>query len=152
MKKNARHTKILELIEKYEIDTQQTLTDKLLEEGFSVTQTTVSRDIRALKLIKGMTKRGTYKYVLPQAKRDNVTPTGQSAIYDSVLSVVSAQNLVVVRTLSGMANAMAVCIDSIDHENSLGSIAGDDTILIITQSNETATILAEELKTLFGKK
>lgn len=152
MKKNARHTKILELIEKYEIDTQQTLTDKLLEEGFSVTQTTVSRDIRALKLIKGMTKRGTYKYVLPQTKRDNATPTGQSAIYDSVLSVVSAQNLVVVRTLSGMANAMAVCIDSIDHENSLGSIAGDDTILIITQSNETATILAEELKTLFGKK
>lgn len=151
MKKNARHTKILELIEKYEIDTQQTLTDKLLEEGFSVTQTTVSRDIRALKLIKGMTKRGTYKYVLPQTRRDNVAPTGQSAIYDSVLSVVSAQNLVVVRTMSGMANAMAVCIDSIEHEKSLGSIAGDDTILIITQSNESATILAEELKSLFGK-
>ncbi len=151
MKKNARHTKILELIEKYEIDTQQTLTDKLIEEGFSVTQTTVSRDIRALKLIKGMTKRGTYKYVLPQSRRDNVAPTGNSAIYDSVLSVVCAQNLVVVRTLSGMANAMAVCIDSIEHEKSLGSIAGDDTILIIAQSNESAAILARELQTLFGK-
>ena len=151
MKKNARHTRILELIEEYEIDTQQTLTDKLIEDGFSVTQTTVSRDIRALKLIKGMTKRGTYKYVLPQTRRENVAPTGNSAIYDSVLSVVSAQNLVVVRTLSGMANAMAVCIDSIDHEKSLGSIAGDDTILIITQNNESAIALVDELKTIFGK-
>ena len=151
MKKNARHTKILELIEKYEIDTQQTLTDKLLEEGFSVTQTTVSRDIRALKLIKGMTKRGTYKYVLPEVRRELLTPTGNSAIYDSVLSVASAQNLVVVRTLSGMANAMAVCIDSIDHEKSLGSIAGDDTILIITPNNESASILAQELQVIFGK-
>ena len=151
MKKNARHTKILELIEKYEIDTQQTLTDKLLEEGFSVTQTTVSRDIRALKLIKGMTKRGTYKYVLPDVRREYLTPTGNSAIYDSVLSVVCAQNLVVVRTLSGMANAMAVCIDSIDHERSLGSIAGDDTILIISPNNESAAILAQELQNLFGK-
>ena len=68
-----------------------------------------------------------------------------------MLSVVSAQNLVVVRTLSGMANAMAVCIDSIDHEKSLGSIAGDDTILIITQNNESAIALVDELKTN-GKK
>lgn len=151
MKKNARHTKILELIEKYEIDTQQTLTDKLIEEGFAVTQTTVSRDIRALKLVKGMTKRGTYKYVLPETRRENLAPTGKSAIYDSVLSVASAQNLVVVRTLSGMANAMAVCIDSIEHEKSLGSIAGDDTILIITQNNDSAVLLAQELQTIFDK-
>ena len=151
MKKNARHTKILELIEKYEIDTQQTLTEKLLEEGFAVTQTTVSRDIRALKLVKGMSKRGTYKYVQPDIRRETLTPAGNSAIYDSVLSVVCAQNLVVVRTLGGMANAMAVCIDSIDHERSLGSIAGDDTILIITKDNDSAIVLEQELKTLFGK-
>lgn len=151
MKKNDRQAKILELIEKYEIDTQQTLTDMLLEAGFAVTQTTVSRDIRALKLVKGTTGRGTYKYVRSNQKRENMAPRANSAITDSVLSVVCAQNLVVVRTLSGMANAMAVCIDSIDHAQSLGSLAGDDTILIVTKDNADAALLASQLNELFGK-
>ncbi len=148
--KNTRHEKILQLIEQYEIDTQQALVDRLREEGYHVTQTTVSRDIRVLKLMKGMTARGTYKYVLPEKVKEGAPVLG-SAITDSVVSIIAAQNLILVKTHAGMANAVAVCIDGLDHKEMLGSVAGDDTILIVTKDNEDALALSTRMKDAFKK-
>ena len=148
--KNTRHEKILQLIEQYEIDTQQALVDRLREAGYNVTQTTVSRDIRVLKLVKGMTARGTYKYVLPDKVKESAPLLG-AAITDSVVSIVAAQNLILLKTHAGMASAVAVCIDNLDHKEMLGSVAGDDTILIVTKDNADADALAMRMKEAFKK-
>ncbi len=148
--KNARQNKILELIEKYEISTQEALIQRLAECGFESTQTTISRDIRQLKLIKGPTGRGTYKYVAPEAKRSNDAPGHNSALTDAVLKIESAQNIVVIKTMSGMANAIAVCIDSLSIHDIVGSVAGDDTILLVIKTTEKAEQTEFELKKVFG--
>ena len=148
--KNARQHKILELIENYDIDTQATLIEKLGECGFSVTQTTVSRDIRALKLVKGMTGKGTYKYVLPGVSKGNNTPVINSVLTESVISIESAMNLIVVKTYPGMANALAVGIDALNYKNIVGSVAGDDTILLVVKDIESALLVEEKLKEVFG--
>ena len=150
--KNARQKKILELIEKYDIDTQETLIDKLSEVGFSVTQTTVSRDIRELKLVKGMTGKGTYKYIVPGVKRENNAPVLNSALTDSVIKIESAKNIVVIKTFPGMANALAVCVDTLEHPNIVGSVAGDDTILLVVKDDDTAKMVEDKLKSVFGVK
>ena len=149
--KNSRQQKILELISEYDIDTQETLINKLSEAGFNVTQTTVSRDIRQLNLVKGVTAKGTYKYVAPEVRRDNSVPVLNSAITDSVVKIDTACNIVVIKTFPGMANAIAVCIDSLYHEDIVGSVAGDDTVLLIVKTYEIAETLAETLKSTFGK-
>jgi len=151
--KNARQQKILELIEKYDIDTQETLINKLAEIGYNVTQTTVSRDIRQLNLVKGVSSMGTYKYIAPGSHTTaNNIPVLNSAITDSVVKIAPAGNIVVVKTLSGMANALAVCVDSLHHDDIVGSVAGDDTILRVVTDNEAAEALSNELKLAFGKK
>ena len=149
--KNARQQKILELIEKYDIDTQETLINRLKENGYNVTQTTISRDIRQLNLVKGVSAKGEYKYVAPGARRTDSIPVLSSAITDSVIKIAAAGNIVVVRTFSGMANALAVCVDSLHHDDIVGSVAGDDTILLVVNDNEAATNLAAELRVAFGK-
>ncbi len=148
--KNARQQKILELIDKYEIDTQETLIERLREVGYVATQTTISRDIKQLKLVKGLTNRGTYKYIVPEVKSNTGTPVLGSALTDSVTSIVAAENIVVVKTLSGMANALAVCIDSLNEEGIVGSVAGDDTILIVVKNSELAKKLEADLKVTFS--
>ncbi len=148
--KNARQNKILEIIEKEEISTQEALIDKLAEHGFDATQTTISRDIRQLKLVKGPTGRGTYKYVAPMVRRETSAPAHNSALTDSVIKIESAQNIVVVKTHAGMANAIAVCIDSLDVGEIVGSVAGDDTILIVMKSSESAYETEAKLKGVFG--
>jgi transcriptional regulator of arginine metabolism len=148
--KNARQKKILELIEKYDIDTQETLIARLREVGISATQTTLSRDIRELKLVKGMTGRGTYKYIVPGVKRDSNAPVLNSAITEAVTKIEAAGNIVVVKTFAGMANAVAVCVDTLEHPHIVGSVAGDDTILLVIKDIETAKMVEEKLKTVFG--
>lgn len=148
--KNARQNKILELIEEYEISTQEALIQRLAEHGFDSTQTTISRDIRQLRLIKGPTGRGTYKYVAPEVRRGNDAPGHNSALTDAVIKIEMAQNIVVVKTMSGMANAIAVCIDSLKIKDIVGSVAGDDTILLVFKSVEKAAEIEVELKTVFG--
>lgn len=152
--KNLRQQKILELIQEYDIDTQDTLIKKLSESGFAVTQTTISRDIRQLNLVKGITPRGTYKYIVPGVAmaRNNEVPVLNSALTDSVTKIEAAGNIVVVKSYSGMANAIAVCVDSLYHEEIVGSVAGDDTILLVVKSSEAAIVLENELKESFGKK
>ncbi len=149
--KNARQQKILELIESYDIDTQETLIKRLREVGYNVTQTTVSRDIRQLNLVKGVTAVGTYKYVAPQISKTNNVPVLNSAITDSVVKIEAAGNIVVIKTFSGMANAIAVCVDSIHHDDIVGSVAGDDTILLVIKDADCAALLSKELKSTFGK-
>lgn len=147
--KNSRQQKILELIEKYDLDTQDALLVKLREEGFAVTQTTISRDIKSLSLVKGVAENGTYKYVAPEKKEN--APVINSSITDSVISVDTACNIVVVKTFSGMANAIAVCIDAMNYDSIVGSVAGDDTILLVLKSNELADKLSLTLKNKFNK-
>ena len=152
--KNARQQKILEIIEKYDIDTQETLIQRLAEEGYIVTQTTVSRDIRQLNLIKGVSANGTYKYIVPGMVRggEGKAPVLNSAITDAVVRVEAAGHIVVVRTYSGMANAIAVCFDSLNRDDIVGSLAGDDTIFLVVKTSEGALRLEKELKETFGKK
>ena len=148
--KNARQNKILELIDEYEISTQEALIQKLAEHGFDSTQTTISRDIRQLRLIKGPTGRGTYKYVAPEVRRGNNAPGHNSALTDAVLKIEAAQNLIVIKTMAGMANAIAVCVDSLQIKDIVGSVAGDDTILLVFKTNDKADAIEAELKSVFG--
>ena len=149
--KNARQNKILELIEEYEISTQEALIQRLSEHGFESTQTTISRDIRQLRLIKGPTGRGTYKYVAPEVRKGNDAPGHNSALTDAVIKIEAAQNIIVVKTMSGMANAIAVCIDSLQIRDIIGSVAGDDTILLVLKTTEKALAIEGELKGVFGR-
>ncbi len=147
--KNARQQKILELIERYDIDTQEALIAKLKEEGFFATQTTVSRDINQLKLVKAVTADGSYKYTIPNVRRENSAPVMNSVITDAVLMIEAACNIVVVKTLSGMANAVAVCVDSFNHNDIVGSVAGDDTLLLVVRNEEIAKSVEQRLKSTF---
>ena len=152
--KNARQQKILEIIKKYDIDTQEALINRLADEGYIVTQTTVSRDIRQLNLIKGVTANGTYKYIAPGGaiSGGGKAPVLNSAITDAVIRVEAAGHIVVVRTFSGMANAIAVCFDSLHRDDIVGSVAGDDTILLVVKTSEGALRLESELREIFGIK
>ena len=147
--KNVRHQKILELIRAYDIDTQQTLINKLKESGFNVTQTTVSRDINQLKLIKAIKPDGTYKYVRPADNKQHGVAVN-SAISAAVTAIDAARNLVVVKTYPGMANAVGVLVDSIEHDEVLGSVAGDDTILLVLKTDAAASNFEERLRRVCG--
>lgn len=152
--KNARQQKMLEIIELYDVDTQETMITLLNEAGFNVTQTTVSRDIRQLGLVKAISKNGVYKYVAPSVgiRGESSAPVLNSAINDAVIKITPAGNIVVIKTYAGMANAIAVCVDSMYHDKIVGSVAGDDTILLVVYSAEIALNFADELKANFLKK
>ena len=148
--KNSRQKKILELIEKYDIDTQELMIEKLREAGINATQTTISRDIRELKLIKGISPSGVYRYILPSSKKELNAPILNSALTESATEIVAAGNIVVVKTYPGMANAVAVCVDSLEKPHIIGSVAGDDTILLVVKNEEIAKEVEHELKHAFG--
>lgn len=148
--KNSRQKKILELIDKYDIDTQELMIEKLKEAGINATQTTISRDIRELKLIKGISSTGVYKYIFPGSKKENTAPILNSALTESVTDIEAAGNIVVVKTYPGMANALAVCVDSLEKPHIVGSVAGDDTILLVVRNDEVAKDVCLELKEAFG--
>ena len=150
--KNARQQKILELIDAYDIDTQEAMIDRLREAGINATQTTISRDIRELKLVKGMSASGEYKYIRPGSKRETNIPVLNSALTESVIHIEAAGNIVVVKTYPGMANALAVCVDSLEKAHVVGCVAGDDTILLVVRSDEVAHEVAKELKEAFSVK
>ncbi len=147
--KNARQKKILEIIAANDIDTQEALITKLKEEGYPATQTTVSRDINQLKLVKTVTASGTYKYTVSGVHKENIRPAMSSSLNDAVLKIEAAKNIVVVKTLPGMANAVAVCIDSFNHSEIVGSVAGDDTVIIVTFEDAIAKKMQENLKNAF---
>ena len=129
--KTRRHAKILELISERDIDTQDELLRCLRESGFEVTQATVSRDIKELRLVKTLSSEGKYKYSVGQDHTKNVSSKFFSLFADSVLTVDSANNMVVIRCMTGMAQAICAAMDSIQWKSALGTVAGDDTILVI---------------------
>ncbi len=148
--KSQRQQKILEIIEKNDISTQEELICRLSELGFEATQTTISRDIRQLKLVKGLSKGGVYKYILPSAVRESgKRPIFNATISASVISVEAAQNLVVVKTTPGMANAVAICIESLELPYIVGTVAGDDTLLLVLKDNSSAEEVEFKLKASF---
>ena len=147
MKRN-RQEKMLELISRYEIDTQDELIARLRDCGFEVTQATVSRDIRELKISKMMTGKGSYRYVLPKQTAAGSGQKFSTALIDSIVSVESACNIVVIKTYPGLANAVAVGIDNLNFSQILGCVAGDDTIMIATRDYESADMICNRLHEL----
>lgn len=144
--KIARHSKIIELINKYDIVTQEELAEKLNDEGFNVTQATVSRDIRELKLTKMAVDNGKQKYVIIQNAEGWISEKYIRVLRDGFLSIDHAENLVVIRTVSGMAMAVAAAIDGMQWGEILGCIAGDDTIFCAIKTKEEAMIIMDKIK------
>ena len=147
--KNSRHTRILEIITDYVIETQDDLIAKLRESGYPVTQATVSRDIKQLGLIKTATKDGGYKYTVARSENNN-NDNKFTIMRETIRGVQDAQNIVVVKTLPGMANAAATSLDALAGEAIVGSIAGDDTIFIVVRNNEDATEFTNYVKEVIG--
>lgn len=141
-----RHEKILEIIKLKDIDTQEELAHELRENGFNVTQATVSRDIKNLQLLKVLTRKGTYKYVSPQ--KNNMTNSSDklvSVFSHTVVGVEQIDNFVVVKTLSGSASAAAEALDVLGLNEIAGTIAGDNTIFILARSTEMAETIVEKI-------
>ena len=134
--KNARQTAILSIIEQYDVETQEDLAGRLKDMGIVVTQATVSRDIKELRLLKVLSGSGGYKYATADKAEHGLSERFVRMFRDSVLSINFAGNIVVVKTLAGSANAAAEAIDSMHLPEILGTMAGDNTILVIVQ-NET---------------
>ncbi len=150
MTKKERQNILLELIGKYEIDTQEELTEKLNERNIAVTQATVSRDINELNLVKVAGKVKKYKYARVEIESDALSEKDINLFREITASVTCANNLIVVKTLVGNANAAGMIVDKINIPQVLGSIAGDDTLLIVTKSNRDAEIMLKRLKEMMG--
>lgn len=149
--KQKRHSKILSIITERDVKTQEQLTKELKNAGFMVTQATVSRDIKELGLIKIPLSDGAYKYaVTKKEKQDN--RENLSIFARSVLSIQAAMHTVVVKTHSGMANAVAASLDTFLADEMIGTIAGDDTILIIAENPEKAETVVSKLRLIFSRK
>ena len=146
--KTKRQTKIIELIKKNDICTQEELSDFLIKEGYKLTQATVSRDIRELKLTKIQTVSGKQKYVAFSEKNEGMLEKYHRVFRDGFVSMDLAQNILVIKTVSGMANAVCAAIDAMDFSEIVGSIAGDDTIMCAVRTTVDAEALIKKLRKL----
>ena len=145
MKKN-RLDKIIEIITRNEVETQDELISYLKEAGYAVTQATVSRDIRELKLAKVMTGRGSYRYVLPKEDKDIRQLHISHALAETITRADAAQNIIVLHTYAGMAQAVALEVDHLAHPEILGCVAGDDTIIIVARDTAAADLLSDQMQ------
>lgn len=136
--KSHRQEKILELINQYEIETQDDLIRYLQESGFDVTQATISRDIRELKLTKVLTGHGSYRYVLPTQPDGLQLAKYNRTVIESIISAECAGNIFVIKTYPGLAQAVALGIDNMNLSKILGTVGGDDTIISVTKDAEYA--------------
>ncbi len=144
--KNARQKKILEIIEERDIETQNQLIEALGEHGFKSTQATVSRDMRELRLVKELSKSGGYKYAAPaETGSPNYTDRLRTIFRESVTSCASAQNLVVLKTLPGLAPAACSAIDAMNIRELVGSLAGDDTAFLAMEDTAAARSFVNEI-------
>ncbi len=141
-----RHAKIVELVNKYHIETQEELADRLNQEGYKVTQATVSRDIRDLKLTKVQTEAGRQKYAVLQRSESKLTEKYGRILRDGFISMDVAQNILVIKTVSGMAMAVAAAIDDMNWHEVVGCIAGDDTIMCAIRTVEDAEVVMEKFR------
>ena len=143
--KSDRHQKIIELVDNYEIETQEELADRLREEGFQVTQATVSRDIRALKLSKVSCGNGRQKYVAIKQDDTHLSAKYIRVLKDGFVSMDKAQNILVIKTVSGMAMAVAAAVDALEMDEIVGSIAGDDTIMVAVRTVEDTDTVMDQI-------
>lgn len=146
--KSGRHAKILDIISEYRIETQDELLKRLKEEGYKATQATISRDIKDLRLVKTLGSDGKYRYTSGTRASSDIRSNFAALFSTSVSSIEAAQNIVVIKTLSGMAQAVCAALDSTDFTAVVGTIAGDDTIFIACRSSQFAQSLTDELKRL----
>ena len=150
--RNKRHDAILSLINEKNIETQQDLTVALSELGFDVTQATVSRDIKELRLVKRLNNDGRYVYTQNVSAADEDISDKMSIIFNkSVVSVDFAINTIVIKTLAGMAQGAASALDAMHFPECLGSIAGDDTIFMLCRTSDEAQGVAEALNRMIGR-
>ena len=147
MAKIERHSKIVELIGKYEIETQEELAEYLNRAGYQVTQATVSRDIRELKLSKIQSENGKQRYVVLQG-RENFSDKYIRVLKDGYLSMDMAQNILVIKTVSGMAMAVAAALDALHFQEIVGCIAGDDTIMCAVRSVDDTILVIDKISKL----
>ena len=150
--KIGRHAKIVDLIGKYDIETQEELAEYLKREGYRVTQATISRDIRELKLTKIATNDGRQKYALMQSQSSGMNEKYLRVLKDGFVSMDMAQNILVVKTVSGMAMAVAAAIDAMHGGEVAGCIAGDDTIMCAIRSVDDTIIVMEKISRIVGRK
>ena len=146
--KNERQARILEMVSRYDVQTQDEITERLVAEGFKVTQATVSRDLKELRLTKVQTARGTYRYSLGQMRQANGSVKLNNAMVDSITEVKYSLNNVVIKTYPGLAGAVAFAVDTLNMPSILGCVAGDDTVIIVTDSVESSAELSEKLTEL----
>ena len=146
----SRQSKILELIENNEIETQEKLASMLKKAGYEVTQATVSRDIKELQLIKILSSNGKYRYATAMKMSTNVSDRFVKIFKETIKSVESSGNLVVVKTLPGCANAAAEALDSLSLSHMIGSIAGDNTIMVVIDDPANVGSFVKELRTMLG--
>jgi transcriptional regulator of arginine metabolism len=132
----SRQSKILDIIRTYEVDTQDRLAELLKMNGFNVTQATISRDIKELQLVKTMTSSGKYKYTAGATLDQSLADRFSKIFRETIQTVSASGNIIVIKTLSGCANAAAEAIDSLGFQNVLGTLAGDNTLLLVVNDPE----------------
>ncbi len=149
--KTRRQAKILELIQRNDVETQEELSAYLVREGFQVTQATVSRDIRELKLTKIAMDNGNQKYAVITDADSGMMEKYARVLREGFISMDLAKNIVVIKTVSGMAGAVCAAIDAMKFQEMVGSIAGDDTIICIIRDDEEAVKIMKKLRKIVGK-
>ena len=148
--KKRRQAKIIELISQNPIETQEELQDLLMKYGFEVTQATISRDIKELRLVKDLSNEGRYVYSSGKKSMDVINHRAGGIFNDTIITIDYAMNTVVIKCFTGMANAVCAAIDSMNLDEILGSIAGDDTIFILCRNEDTARMFTNKLRTMLN--
>ena len=146
----ARQKKILELIAVHEVETQENLLALLKSNDFDVTQATVSRDIRELQLVKVLASSGKYKYALPNSYNGSISDRFIKIFKETILSVKSSGNIVLVKTLSGCGPAAGEAIDSLNRDFTIGSVAGDNTVMLITDDPSNTQKVVDRFQELLN--
>ena len=147
--KSQRQAKIMEIISSCNVETQEQLLAALEAEGFRATQATISRDIKELRIVKELTNMGTYRYSTATNEVSNSFSTRLNTIFrECVVNVDYAQNMIVIRTLPGLASAAASAIDAMNMSPVVGSLAGDDTVMVVMRDNNAAAAFYGEIKNL----
>ncbi len=148
--KNGRHKKIIEIIKDGIVETQEELAERLNQEGFQVTQATVSRDIKQLNLVKIPADGGGQRYALHAGEKQDLNEKFVRVLRDGFISMDMAQNILVIKTVSGMAMAVAAALDALHFSQMVGCIAGDDTIMCAIRSVEDTYTMMDNLRTMLG--
>ena len=149
--KSQRQAKILEIISTRNVETQEQLLDALQKEGFRGTQATISRDIKELRIVKELTNLGTYRYSAAANEIDSTFTSRLNTIFrECVVNIDYAQNIIVIRTLPGLASAAGSAIDAMNSNSIVGSLAGDDTVMVVMRDNHAAALFCGEIKGLIN--